>query len=170
GDLGALLGGGAAGGALGQLLGGRGSADSPDFGNRLNQALATGDEPKTPPTVEEEAIAGLMIRAMIMAAKSDGRIDADERAKLLGSLKGADPEEMAFIEEELARPVDIDAFAGAVPDDPGLRRQVYATALMAIDLDSRAEAQFMADLAAALSIPPGDLDLIHGKMGANPFA
>lgn len=49
------------------------------FGDLFNQALATGDEPETAPTPEQNALAGLMLKAMIQAAKSDGEIDEAER-------------------------------------------------------------------------------------------
>ncbi|MBF9036578.1 DUF533 domain-containing protein [Rhodobacterales bacterium HKCCE2091] len=169
GNLAGMLGGAGAGGGLGTLLNGlagrSGTGSTPDFGNRLNEALTTGKEPSTPPTAEEEMLAGLMIRTMIMAAKADGRIDADERQKILGNLKDPDPDERAFIEGELNAPVDPMALAGEVPDHPGLKRQIYATALTAIDLDSQAEAQFLAQLARGLGLSQGDVDAIHRKLG-----
>lgn len=164
--LGGLLGGGAGAGALAGLLGGAGGSE-PAFGARLNEALSSGAEPKSAPTADEEAMAGLMIRAMIMAAKSDGRIDAAERENILGTLKDASAEERAFIEAELAAPIDVAAFAAEVPQDPGLRRQVFATALLAIDLDAPAETRFMSDLAQALGVSQSDLDAITGKMGGS---
>lgn len=110
-------------------------------------------------------MAGLMIRAMVMAAKSDGRIDAAEREKILTSLADASPEERAFIEAELAAPIDVAGFAAEVPNHAGLRRQIFATALLAIDLDAPSEAQFMSDLAQALGLRQADLDAITGQMG-----
>lgn len=166
GGLGGLLAGGGGAAALGGLLGGA-TGTEPAFGSRLNEALTSGGEPSTPPTEDEEAMAGLMIRAMIMAAKSDGRIDAAERENILGALADASAEERAFIEAELNAPIDVAAFAADVPRDAGLRRQVFATAMLAIDLDSQAEARFMSDLAGALGVSQGDLDAITGRMGGS---
>lgn len=162
-----LLAGGAGAGALGGLGGllGGSQGTQPAFGARLNEALSSGGEPSTEPTADEEAMAGLMIRAMIMAAKSDGRIDAAERENILGALSDASAEERAFIEAELHAPIDVAGFAAEVPRDAGLRRQVFATAMLAIDLDSQAEARFMSDLARALGVNQDDLDAITGRMG-----
>ncbi|MEM9319129.1 MAG: DUF533 domain-containing protein [Pseudomonadota bacterium] len=163
GGLGGLLA-GMGGGQLGQLLGGAQGAGTDGFGARLNEALAGGAQ-SAAPTADEEAMAGLMIRAMIMAAKSDGRIDAAERENILGSLADASAQERAFIQSELDAPIDVMAFAAEVPNEPGLRRQVFATALLAIDLDSQAEAQFLNDLARALGLSQADLDAVTGQMG-----
>lgn len=158
GGLGGMLAGGGAGGALGGLLGGLtggGSASGgrePDFGRRLNQALTTGAEPDDPPTADEEAMAALMIRAMIMAAKADGRIDATERQALLGRLHDLDPQEQRFVEAELNAPIDVAGFARDVPDHPGLKAQIFAAAMSAIDIDSDAERQFADKLSDALGL------------------
>jgi uncharacterized membrane protein YebE (DUF533 family) len=152
GGLGGMLGGGAAGGMLGSLLGGGGSDQQPAFGRRLNESLRSGAEPADPPTDDEEAMAGLMIRAMIMAAKSDGRIDATEREALLGHLGDLDPGERAFVTEELDRNIDVRDFARDVPNHPALRAQIFATAMSAIDVDSPRERQFAEDLAEELGL------------------
>ncbi len=152
GGLGGILGGGAAGGLLGGLLGGGNSDQQPAFGRRLNESLRSGREPADPPTDDEEAMAALMIRAMIMAARSDGRIDAAEREALLGHLGDLDAHERAFVTEELDRDIDLRAFARDVPDHPGLRTQIFATAMSAIDIDSTRERQFAEDLAEALGL------------------
>lgn len=125
----------------------------------------SGQEPPETPTPDEEAAAALMIRAMIMAAKSDGRIDDAERNKLLGALQDASPEEQAFIHEALQEPVDPDALARQIPDIPGLKRQVYASALMAIELDSQAEAEFLQRLATGMGMTGADLQAVHDRMG-----
>ncbi|WP_224814489.1 tellurite resistance TerB family protein [Hasllibacter sp. MH4015] len=153
GGLGGMLGGGAAGGLLGGLLGGGSSpSQQPAFGRRLNQALMNGGEPEDPPTRDEEAMAGLMIRAMIMAAKADGRIDGAEREALTRHLGDLDPGERAFVMEELNARIDIDDFARDVPDHPALKAQIFAAAMSAIDIDSARERQFAEDLANALGL------------------
>ncbi|GAA5068348.1 tellurite resistance TerB family protein [Roseibacterium beibuensis] len=150
---GGLLTGGAAGGALGSLLGGgreRGRENA--FGRRLNESLRTGREPSDPPTEAEEEMAALMIRAMIMAAKADGRIDGAERERLLSRLGDLDRQERRFVEEELDRRIDVRDFARDVPNHPGLRAQVFAAAMSAIDLDSMAERRFAEELAEELGV------------------
>ncbi len=168
--------GNAAGGGLGGLLEGlsqasrpRGSVDvaqpSPgSLGDLLNQSLERFSEPETPPAPEHEEAAKLMLRAMIQAAKSDGRIDAHEKEKLLGKLGEITPQDMAFIESELARPLDPRGLARDVP--PGMGEQVYAMSVLAIDLDNQQEARYLAELANALRLDPADANAIHDRMGA----
>jgi uncharacterized membrane protein YebE (DUF533 family) len=153
GGLGGMLAGGAGGGALGGLLGSlQGGGQQPAFGRRLNEALRTGAEPDDAPTEDEEAMAALMIRAMLMAAKADGRIDDTERAALLDRLEDLDARERRFVEAELNAPIDIAGFVRDVPDHPALRAQIFAVAMSAIDIDSAAERQFADTLADALGL------------------
>ena len=167
--LGGLLGGGAAGGMLGQLAG---QAPRPqgepeaDFGTVLNSQFDD-ERADIPPTPEQEAAAGLMLRAMIQAAKADGEIDQNEREKLLGQLDGASPEEQRFVQEELRSPVDPEGLARQVPQ--GLEPQVYAMSLMAIDLDSRAEAEHLHKLATAMGMEREQINAIHEQLGVPPL-
>ena len=55
------------------------------FAEVLNQSFQNHDEPKIPPTPQQDAIAGLMLRAMLQAAKCDGRIDEGEKKKIFWS-------------------------------------------------------------------------------------
>lgn len=169
--LGGLAGGAAAGG-LGGLLGGllngpaqRGAQPSNDasFGEVFNDAVARQDEPEIAPTPEQNAVAGLMLRAMIQAAKADGRIDEAERERLLGQLGDLDDEDRAFIREQMAAPVDPQGLAREVPK--GLESQVYLMSLMAIDFDSEQEAAYLHDLAEALGIDRAAANQIHDQVG-----
>ncbi|MEO1536453.1 MAG: DUF533 domain-containing protein [Pseudomonadota bacterium] len=112
-------------------------------------------------TMEENA--KLMIRAMIQAAKADGEIDAEERAKIMEHLSDAGPEERAFIEDELGAPVDPMALAQDTSQQ--MAAQVYATALMAIRVDSLKEADFVNKLADGLGLSDGTRARVHAAMG-----
>jgi uncharacterized membrane protein YebE (DUF533 family) len=166
GGLGGLLGGlvGAAGGAAAAPAPGR-AAPEPNagFGDLLNQSLRNYGEPDVPPAPQQEAAAALLLRAMIQAAKSDGKVDAAERAKLLDGLKDATQAEVDFVKAELAAPVDIEGLARQVPK--GLEAQVYTMSVMAITLDNRAEAQYLHELATALRIAPAQVNAIHTQLG-----
>ena len=172
--LGGLTGGTGAAGGLGGLLGGlmgaatsgAGSA-SGGFGDMLNQALANNVEPEATPSQEQEVAAGLMLSAMIQAAKSDGNIDAAEEQKLLGRLGDVSDEERAFVQAEMQKPVDVDALARDVPR--GLEAQVYAMSVMGIDLDSQAEAQYLHALAGALCVDQSSVNDIHAQLGVQPL-
>ncbi len=162
GGLGDLLGGlvaGAAGG--GAAAGGKG------FGDMLNEAFGKGGEPSAAPSAEHEAAAGLMLRAMIQAAKSDGRIDAAEKKKLTDSLGEATAEEMRFVQAELQAPIDVPGLCRQVPK--ALAPQVYAMSVMAIDLDNRTEAEYLHELATGLGLDRASVNDIHNQMGVTPL-
>lgn len=173
--LGGLVGGagaGAAAGSLGGLLGGllegpaqRGAQKQNDasFGEVFNDALTRQDEPEVAPTAEQNAVAGLMLRAMIQAAKADGKIDDAEKERLLGQLGDLDDEDRAFIREQMAAPVDAKGLASEVPK--GLEAQVYMMSLMAIDFDNRTEAEYLHALAEAMGLDQQTANQIHQKVG-----
>jgi uncharacterized membrane protein YebE (DUF533 family) len=110
-----------------------------------------------------EENAKLMIRAMIQSAKADGEIDADERRAILDHLGDASEEEVAFVEAELAAPVDVAGLAR----DTGLhmRNQVYSAALMAVQVDTEAERTYLRGLAQALGLSEAERDSLHEGMG-----
>ncbi|MBY0394192.1 MAG: tellurite resistance TerB family protein, partial [Novosphingobium sp.] len=105
------------------------------------------------PGREEELSAALMLRAVIQAVKCDGDLDDAERERLTQAMGEASQREVRAVEAELQRPVDVKGLARAVP--AGLEPQVYMASLMAIDLDSRAEADYLHELASALGALDG---------------
>ncbi|MRX52249.1 DUF533 domain-containing protein [Paracoccus sp. S-4012] len=178
--LGGLAGGAAAGGlggVLGDLLGGRARSsdggalaqhgaqprNDATFGEVFNDALVRQDEPEVAPTPEQNAVAGLMLKAMIQSAKADGRIDEQERQRLLGQLGDIDADEQQFIREQMAAPVDPRALAREVPK--GLEAQVYLMSLMAMDFDDEREAQYLHDLAEAMGLERQAVNRIHQEVG-----
>lgn len=120
----------------------------------------TGASPASP-IAEENA--RLMIRAMIQAAKADGEIDAEERAKILDHLTDASDEEIAFVEAELDRPLDAMAMAEAA--GASMREQVYSSSLMAIRLDTPGEHAYLDQLATALGLDMAARTRLHAAMG-----
>lgn len=125
--------------------------------------LLAGMTEGTPAHAATEQNAKLMIRAMIQAAKADGAIDADERKAILDHLQDASDEEIAFVDAELEAPVDVAGLA----QDTGtqMRDQVYSAALMAIQVDSDAERQYLRQLAQALQLSDAERDKLHQAMG-----
>lgn len=121
----------------------------------------------TPVGVAAEDNAKLMIRAMVQAAKADGEIDADERKVIMDALKDATPDEIAFVREQLAAPVDPMALAAATGD--AMKAQVYSTALMAIRMDHPAEVDFLRQLASGLGLETAARDRVHAAMGVPPL-
>jgi uncharacterized membrane protein YebE (DUF533 family) len=116
------------------------------------------------PEREEELSAALMLRAVIQAVKCDGDLDDDERARLTQAMGEADQREVQAVQAELNRPVDVAGLARAVP--AGLEPQIYVVSLMAINLDQKAEAEYLHKLAGALDLSPDQVNAIHDRAGA----
>ena len=117
---------------------------------------------------EAEAVAALMLRAMIQAAKADGGIDEAEKAKILETIgPDADASDLAFVQEQLAAPVDAEALARDTP--PAQRTQVYAASLMTIRVDTQAEAEYLHALAQAMSLDEPTVNTLHMQMGMQPL-
>jgi uncharacterized membrane protein YebE (DUF533 family) len=128
-------------------------------------ATATGSRPPPPPpptfgppppppplsgTSDRNADAIVLIRAMIAAAQCDGRLDNDERARILAAADGLSQTERAFVEHELAAPQSIEQIAFA--SRPAIASDVYAAAAHAIVADSDAEHIWLARLGDALAL------------------
>jgi len=179
GGMGELLGGGSSagsGGGLGGLLeslggaagqaGGQGSGpmggQAGGLGDLLNSVLQGGDTP-VEPTQAQNQQAEVMLKAMLNAAKCDGQLDDAEKQKIMKNLDDVTAEDMDFIRRELAAPVDVDGFVRSVPR--GMEQQVYLMSLMAIDLDSKAEADYLDMLAKGMGISEQASNQIHQKLG-----
>jgi uncharacterized membrane protein YebE (DUF533 family) len=176
GGLGSLLGGGGrdraiSGGAMG-LLGMLAGAAMRHFGSPQAAAQPGMAEDPAPyggddAAADEQGRAMLMIRAMITAAKADGEIDPQERQKIMGRLEeaGADPEAQAFVRDEMARPIDLQAIVSAA-DSPQAAIEAYTASLFAIDVDTEAEAAYMRQLAQGLGLDPTLVRELHDSLEA----
>lgn len=170
GGLGGLLGGLAGAAGAGGLLGGvtgamqkRPASNDQSFGSVLNSQFDSTPEPEIEPSQDQEAAAGLMLAAMIQAAKSDGTFDDAEKQKLLDQLGDVDAEEAAFVQAQLQAPVDVDALVRETPQ--GMGQQIYAMSLLGIDLDTQKEAQYLHQLAQGYGMKPAEVNNIHAQMG-----
>lgn len=165
GDLmGGLLGGGSSkssGGLLGGLLGAAG--DKGGAGDLLGGLLGSKPGPVEAPPQEAHDEAEILIEAMCNAAKVDGRVDDSEKQNILAKLGDLEPDEIDFIKAQLSSPLDLNAFLSEVPED--MAQQVYAFSLMAVKLDSQAEAEYFAKLAGGLGIDGDEANQIHEQMG-----
>lgn len=178
GGLGGLLGGaggGAAGGGLGGLLEGLGGAGGAaaaggaagGLGGLLNGALS-GEPPAAEPTQQQEETAKILIQAMVNAAKSDGQIDETEQQKIVSNLGDeVSEEERTFVLNEMQAPLDIEGFIQSVPR--GAEQQVYLMSLMAIELDSQAEAQYLDKLREGFGMTQEASNAIHAQVGVPPL-
>jgi len=113
--------------------------------------------------------AELMIRAMIEAAKSDGKIDPEERRRILTCLRdvgAADSDRDALI-AAMNGPPDLDALIVRVTN-PELAREVYAASLLAIQDDQPSEQLYLARLADRLKLAPEAVAELHARFNDPP--
>ena len=147
---------------------GQGGAAAPRID--IDDASAVIAGMRRPANAEEEKqvldVATLTIRAMINAAKADGRIDEQEAQRLVGKMQedGVTDEERNFVLDEMRKPMETDAIVRAVPN-PQVAAQLYAASLMAIEVDTDAERRYMQDLANRLGMNQQVVAYLHQAVG-----
>jgi len=109
----------------------------------------------------------LILRAMIAAAKADGQVGEDEIERIVGRLAadGLSADEKRFLTEEFRRPLDVAALVAEVPN-PAVAAEVYAASLLAIDLDTQAELDYLRQLSRALGLDNETVARLHEITGA----
>lgn len=163
-------GGGLMSGLIGSMLGGGNSGSgSSGIAGIVGGMLGGGQETEQAPEPESELShhdqAVLMIRAMVNAAKSDGRIDESEQENIISKLGEEVSEgEIEFLRKEFAAPLDASAYAKTVPS--GMEQQIYAISLTSIELDTQNEANYLGELAQGLNLEPDVCNQIHDHLGA----
>lgn len=172
GGLAGQMGGGAAAGAggLGGLLAGlagggsqSSASNNQGFGAMLNQAIGNQGEPADAPSADQEAVAGLMLVAMVQAAKADGDVDKQEIANLTKDMGEIDQKDMDFLQAAMKSEIDVQGLVDQTPK--GLEAQVYTVSVLAITLDSQAEAKYLDELARAYGIDQDQVNQIHDHLG-----
>ena len=115
----------------------------------------------------QDELGKALVRAMIAAAKADGKIDAEEKNAIFERLNtmDLDGETKAFVFDELSRPLDLDAVVSAA-QSPEHAAELYAASLVAIEADTAAERAYLQMLAARLDLEPGLVAEIHKAAGA----
>lgn len=179
GGLGGLLGGllGGGGGGLGGALGGgsRSRSGGTNYAalaslgmmayqayqawQRSQASAAPQQIPQTAdllagPQIEEHSHA--VLRALIAAAKADGRIDETEK-HLISSEIGkhtSDPQLQQWLDAEVAKPLDPAEVAQSAQGDPAVAAEMYLASVMLVDDQQNAERSYLDELAAALNIDP----------------
>jgi len=181
----AALGGlGALGGAL--LGGGRSSARGAIGGGALAMLASlafsalkqAGQQPSQPPRAllgaetpeqeqELEDDANILVRSMINAAKADGAIDQVELQKIAGKLEedGLRQEEREFFMTESTKPLDLDGVIASAAGRADLAAQIYAASLLAIEVNTIQEVQYMQNLAEGLGLNAETVRYIESSLG-----
>jgi uncharacterized membrane protein YebE (DUF533 family) len=115
---------------------------------------------------EREELGKSLVRAMIAAAKADGQIDAAEKDAIFKKLETMplSPAEKAFVFDELASPLDINAVV-ARAGTPEQAAEIYAASLVAMVSDTSSERAYLEALAHKLELDAGLVAEIHRAAG-----
>ena len=108
--------------------------------------------------------AEILIEAMLNAAKSDGAINPEEQRAIMKRLDNQPREALEFVRKQMEAPLDLDSFVRKIP--LGMEQQVYTMSLIAINLDTRGEANYLLDLASGLRLDSDTCEQIHRQVGA----
>ena len=139
-------------------------------GAAMGQPMEPPPVPPTPPSPAElHAQAMILIEAMVNAAKADGAIDDEERARLMAELDkaGATPEERSWLEAEMAKPSDVESLLAKVKS-PDLAAQVYAASVLVTGNDEPGERAYLGLLAARLGLSGEMIDAINRQVEQAP--
>lgn len=109
-------------------------------------------------------LAQRILQAMVGAAKADGHVTPDERARIDATLPqlGLGAEAEALIRAELDAPLDVRRIAG-LARSPEEAAEIYTASLLVVDEQSLEEKGYLAMLAAALNLDPGLVDHVHAR-------
>lgn len=108
----------------------------------------------------------LLIRAMIASANADGQLDETERIRILGQLEGGglSEAEKDFLCGEFDRPWSPAALANAA-SSPAVAAQVYTVSLLAIDVDTQEERDYLERLRQMLGLESTQVMAIARRLG-----
>ena len=137
--------------------------------NQQGDAPAPREDAFIPPASDshaQEELGKSLVRAMIAAAKADGRVDADEKEAIFSKLETMklSSEEKAWVFDELSSPLDINAVV-ARADTPEHATEIYAASLVAITADTASERAYLDALASKLKLDPALVAEIHKAAG-----
>ncbi len=168
--LGGILGGGQGGGSMG---GSRGRSGGPNYAalaslgmmafqayqawqrqqsSAPQQAISTVDQ-LSGAEADDHSLA--ILRALIAAAKADGRIDEQEKQTIYAEISRHtdDPQLQAWLDQEVHRPLDAAEVAQAA-SDPGMAAEMYLASVMLVDDQQNAERAYLDELAYQLRLDP----------------
>ena len=148
-------------GALGGLMGQGGGGGNP---LDLIRQLAGGDQA---PAHDPEERAKVLLLAMILAAKADGKLGPEETARILAKLDEiqADPEVRAYVYKAMAEAEDPAPLIEAGKRDPALAREIFAASVLAVRVDTPAESRYLGALARGLGLDRAEVERILAQAG-----
>jgi len=184
GMLGELLGPGILGGLIGAFLPGKGGALKTGgaaalaamLWNKYKDRILPPEETASARPVIPQAAAAVsaspatvrLIRAMVFAAKSDGRIDDEEQAAINDRLKQlqAGPETAQLVSQALNEPLDPHLVADGV-SDPQEAMALFLASCAVIKADQFMESTYLEALAKALGVPADMIKDIEAEAHKN---
>ncbi len=113
-----------------------------------------------------ETKAQLVLKGMINIAKSDGQVSADEIQRIVGHVEaaGMGAEDQGWLTAELRAPLNLDAFVAEIPNQE-LAAEVYAASLLAVEVDTQQERDYLRQLAEKTGLHPLVVQHIHQSLG-----
>ncbi|MDD1013660.1 tellurite resistance TerB family protein [Pseudomonas rubra] len=104
---------------------------------------------------EAEDHSHAILRALIAAAKADGRIDKQEEQLIYAEIKRqtSDPQLQQWLDTEVSKPLDAAEVAQSARD-PAMAAEMYLASVMLVDDQQDAERAYLDELAGALQIDP----------------
>ncbi len=182
--LGSVLGGGGdsvkgamTGGALAMLAGvafkALNNAGQGQDGAVRQAPFSTDDLPlglKAPETPAEqqamETKAQLILKGMINIAKSDGQVSVNEIQRIAGKAQtsGMGSDDQDWLMAELRVPLNLDAFVAEIPNQE-VAAEVYAASLLAVEIDTQEERDYLRAFAEKTGLHPLVVEHIHQSMG-----
>lgn len=129
------------------------------------RSLFAAETPQQRQELEEDA--NVIVKAMINAAKADGSIDTAELEKIVGKFEedGLTRDEKDFFISETAKPLDLRGVIASAGGRPDMAAQIYAASLLAIEVDTLEEQQYMRHLADGLDLDAGTVSYIEQTLG-----
>lgn len=120
------------------------------------QAIQTVDQLDGP---EAEAHSHALLRALIAAAKADGKIDAQEQQMISAEIgrHTDDPQLQQWLDAEVAKPLNAADFA-EYARDPAVASEIYLASVMLVNDQQQDERRYLDELAGQLQLDP-DLQL-----------
>lgn len=108
-----------------------------------------------------------LLQAMIAAAKADGQVTPQERARITEQLPrlALGERAQAMLTDQLDTPLDIAGIASLATSE-AQAVEIYAASLLVVDPQGGAEKGYLAMLAARLNLDPGLVAHLHARAGS----
>jgi len=106
----------------------------------------------------------ILLKAMVNAAKADGKVDDLEKEKIMEFMGNMSKVEQMFVGQELQKEIHMEEFLKEIPK--GMEEQVYYMSLFAIDLDNESERDYLEMLSNKLNLSYKVVNSIHESLDA----